>query len=53
MSSPNLPEKGVDNLSLASYLIAILQRISILGANSFILISSSKESAVVYLIPLF
>ncbi len=52
-SSPNFPENGVDKLSLAASLIAILHRILIFGAHCFILWSSSIESAVVSLIPLY
>ena len=53
MSSPNLFENGVDNLSLSSYLIEILQRIFIFGAFSIIFKSSSIVSAVVNEIPCF
>lgn len=48
MSSPNLLENTVANCFELSSGIEIRHRIFICGAISLILISSSKESAVVY-----
>jgi hypothetical protein len=53
ISSPNFPEKGVDSLSVETYLIANLHKIFILGAKVLIFKSYSIVSAVVNRILLF